>query len=165
MKTALSFLVIVFCNYAISQQTPTDFHFWIGTWEGTWSEGNGGQGKAINNVHTILDGQAIQEIFEVTEGSSKGFKGTSISAYIPKAGAWKQNWFDNQGAHFDFTAEVHTEHKMFVTGITEKDGKKHQQRMVFYNIENDSFTWDWEQSNDGGKTWKLSWRIHYKRIL
>lgn len=164
MKTALSFFVILCCNYSFSQQTPTDFHFWIGTWEGTWDEGLGEKGKAVNTVSLILNEQAIQENFEITEGSSKGFKGTSISAYIPKMQTWKQNWFDSQGAYFDFTAEVIGKQKMFVTQVTEKDGKKHQQRMVFHDIENNSFTWDWEQTQDGGKTWQLTWRIFYKRI-
>lgn len=164
MKTLLSFLFTFYLVIGLAQQSPDDFLFWEGTWQGIWDEGNNQQGEAINTVTKILNGTALHENFEVTKGSSKGFMGTSISAFIPKAGAWKQNWFDNQGAHFDFTAEVNADKKMFVTGITEKDGKKHQQRMVFYDIENNSFTWDWEQTQDGGKTWQLAWRIFYKKI-
>jgi hypothetical protein len=44
------------------------------------------------------------------------------------------------------------------------DGKEIVQRMVFKEIKNDSFTWDWEKTEDGGKTWKLEWRINYKKV-
>jgi hypothetical protein len=35
--------------------------------------------------------------------------------------------------------------------------------MVFYDIKKDSFTWDWEGTQDGGETWNLLWRINYTR--
>ncbi len=27
----------------------------------------------------------------------------------------------------------------------------------------DSLDWSWERSDDGGKSWKVLWRIHYER--
>ena len=36
--------------------------------------------------------------------------------------------------------------------------------MVFYDIGENSLTWDWESSLDGGETWKLQWRIFYIRM-
>jgi len=47
--------------------------------------------------------------------------------------------------------------------ITTPNGIIIQQRMIFYEIKKDSFTWDWENSTDYGKTWSLQWRINYKR--
>jgi len=37
------------------------------------------------------------------------------------------------------------------------------QRMVFSEIRNDSFLWNWESSADNGKTWKNNWKINYKK--
>ena len=37
------------------------------------------------------------------------------------------------------------------------------QRMRFYDIKPGSLSWDWEGSNDGGKTWRLLWRLHYTK--
>ena len=37
-------------------------------------------------------------------------------------------------------------------------------RMVYYNITNGSFDWDWEKSTDNGKNWNIMWKIHYTRI-
>jgi len=34
----------------------------------------------------------------------------------------------------------------------------------FKDIKKDSFIWDWESSYDRGVTWKLNWRINYKRV-
>jgi hypothetical protein len=38
-------------------------------------------------------------------------------------------------------------------------------RMVFYDISEDSFTWDWESSTDDGDNWTLNWRIEYSRVM
>jgi hypothetical protein len=35
--------------------------------------------------------------------------------------------------------------------------------MVWYNITADEFDWNWERSDDGGKTWEVKWQIKYKR--
>ena len=35
--------------------------------------------------------------------------------------------------------------------------------MVFHHITKDAFTWDWEGTTDGGKTWKLLWQLDYRR--
>jgi len=56
------------------------------------------------------------------------------------------------------------EKRVFKTKITELGGQKILQRMTFYNITDQEFTWDWELSTDGGLTWTLSWRIFYERV-
>jgi len=35
--------------------------------------------------------------------------------------------------------------------------------MVCYNITADEFDWNWERSDDGGNTWRVLWKIKYKR--
>jgi hypothetical protein len=35
--------------------------------------------------------------------------------------------------------------------------------MVWFNIEADQFDWNWERSDDKGKTWRALWEIKYKR--
>ena len=35
---------------------------------------------------------------------------------------------------------------------------------VFYDFDDQGFTWDWEATQDGGKTWTLNWRINYKKV-
>lgn len=47
--------------------------------------------------------------------------------------------------------------------FTNADGKEVHQRMIWFNIEEDSLEWNWEKSTDGGKTWQLNWHISYTR--
>jgi len=35
--------------------------------------------------------------------------------------------------------------------------------MVWYNITENEFDWNWERSDDGGVTWDVKWQIKYKR--
>lgn len=92
-------------------------------------------------------------------------KGTSISVYNPQTQVWKQAWADNQGGYFDFTGITKNGQRIFQTDERNlSDGRKIIQRMRFYDIEEESLTWDWESSFDGGESWALTWRIFYQRV-
>ena len=169
MKSLLLFVPYLILPYVNAQQLPHTpkryFDFWIGKWEATWDEGEGKTGKGTNQIEWILDDKVIQEHFEIVEGQSKGFKGTSISVYRSKQQEWRQAWADNQGGYYDFIGSVDGSKRIFQTqAIKQSDGQYLIQRMVFYNIEENTMIWDWESSLDQGKTWTLLWRIHYERI-
>ena len=160
-------LLILFLAGSVNgQPEPANyFDFWIGEWEVSWEEGEGRVGKGINTIEKILDGTVIQENFRILEGQNAGFKGTSISVYQKRAEIWRQAWADNQGGYFDFRGSIEGDKRIFQTAERNMDdGSTMTQRMVFYDIDKDSFTWDWEASKDGGDTWSLNWRINYKRI-
>ena len=141
------------------------YDFWLGGWEVTWEEAGGSMGRGTNFIEKTLDGNVIQENFRVNEGQMKGFMGTSISVYNPRTNTWKQAWADNQGGYFDFTGKVDGTNRIFQTDIREIGSDTlFTQRMVFYEITNDSLKWDWESSVDGGETWSLSWRINYRKV-
>ncbi len=38
-------------------------------------------------------------------------------------------------------------------------------KMVFYNIQPNSFDWEWKKSTDEGQTWQVLWKIRYDRQL
>lgn len=140
------------------------FDFWVGEWEAIWDDGGGKLGKGINHVTKILDEKVIYENFEVLEGQNKGFKGTSISVFQPRLKKWKQAWADNQGGYYDFVGEFEGKKRIFKTNVVERNGESVLARMVFKDIKEDSFTWEWESSKNGGVTWNLLWRIQYKRM-
>lgn len=169
MKKYLLLGLTLISSIANSQNLPDNpedyYNFWVGHWEVSWEEANGQTGKGTNTVEKTLDGKVIQEHFKILEGEMKGFKGTSISVYQPQLGRWKQAWADNNGGYFDFEGDVEGEKIIFKTAVSQKDGKEMISRMVFYNIQENSLTWDWESSIDGGQTWKLNWRIFYKRLI
>ncbi len=147
-------------------QLSDKYDFWIGNWEVSWPEADGKTGKGTNLIEATLDGTVIQENFKITEGQSKGFKGTSVSVYNPNTKVWKQAWADNQGGYFDFTGGEDEEgDPTFITAVRMTDTSAVVQRMVFKDISESGFVWDWEGSRDGGKTWKTNWQITYKKIL
>ncbi|PWN05469.1 hypothetical protein DDZ15_14375 [Rhodohalobacter mucosus] len=152
----------------VSEESPEPeelFDFWVGEWNVSWDEGDGSKGRGINIVEKTLDGTVIQENFSITEGQQSGFKGTSISVYQQRFERWKQAWADNNGGYYDFTGDLDGEKRIFRTEMRElPDGRRLMQRMVFYDIAEDSLMWDWEASYDGGETWTLNWRIRYNRI-
>lgn len=160
------FLLLISTQVLAQQENPeTYFDFWVGNWEVTWDEGDGKHGKGTNLIEKTLDGAVIQENFRILEGNQTGFKGTSLSVYNPQTQIWKQAWADNQGGYFDFTGITENDQRIFQTVERElQDGRKIIQRMRFYDIEENSLTWDWESSFDGGENWTLAWRIFYKKM-
>jgi hypothetical protein len=156
---------VLACNVAHAQPSDekTWFDFWVGKWDITWTGSDGKVGKATNTVTKILDQVVINENFVIHEGSQKGYKGTSISVYNAARKQWHQAYADNQGAYFNFVGERNGEKRIFRTEPQIVGDKKIIQRMVFYDITKDSLTWDWEKSEDGGKTWKLNWQLSYRR--
>ncbi|MBL7961613.1 hypothetical protein JNL27_15370 [bacterium] len=163
MKSLCIVLALMANSLNLKAQTVMDsstYDFWVGEWSATWDNGNGTVGKGTNKIVKILDEKVIQENF----ADEAGFKGTSISVFNPTQKKWHQAWADNQGGYFDLEGEVIGDKKIFKTKVKEVNDKKYIQRMVFYDIKPQSFTWDWEKSEDGGNTWTLQWRIGYTKM-
>lgn len=128
------------------------FDFWIGEWDLTWKGG-----KGSNTITAILDSAVIQEVFD-----APGFKGRSLSTFHRRKNQWHQTWVDNTRGYLDFVGGMEGD-RMILSRTAKTDTSEFLQRMMFYNITADSLDWNWEQSNDEGKTWKLMWQIKYKR--
>ena len=137
----------------MSDQPETLFDFWLGEWDCTW----GDDGKGSNRVVRILEDKVIQENFFAPD-----FQGISISVYDTERNLWCQTWVDSNGTYLDFTGTFENG-KMILMRDAIVRGEACKQRMVWYNIENVQFDWNWERSDDGGQTWHVLWQIKYKR--
>jgi len=143
---------------------PADlFDFWLGDWQVTWKNPDGTTGHARNHVHRILDGEVIEEQFEAEPGPPPVLHGRSLSVLQKATGTWRQAWADNEGSFFSFTAAIDGDKRLFATPLVSDGQQVKGQRMVFHDIARDRFTWDWEGTTDGGKTWTLLWQLQYKR--
>ncbi len=129
------------------------FDFWLGEWNLVWGE----DGKGTNRIGRILDGKIIQENF-----SAPDLQGMSVSSYDAERKCWCQTWVDNNGTYLDFTGTFH-EGRMNLTRDAIVRAEACKQRMVWYNIQEDEFDWNWERSDDGGETWRILWQIKYTR--
>lgn len=139
------------------------FDFWVGKWDLTWEDADGTTAHGTNHIERVLNGKVIKENFEAQTGAFEGYIGKSYSVYQPQFETWKQTWVDNQGGYLDFTGDFNGNKRIFKRKGMNPQGKEMLQRMVFYDITENSFTWDWEISEDDGDTWQLRWRIYYER--
>ena len=166
MKNIL-LVILLFTSFNLFSQDTTStsqehaFDFWVGNWSLEWTGKKGEIIKGTNIITKTLDAKVIKEIFE---DPSTGFKGTSISVYKTKTKTWHQVWADNQGGYYSFTGEIDGDKRIFKTLPQKVNDNVVIQRMVFHNITPNSFTWDWESSKDGGKTWTLNWQINYTKV-
>ena len=152
------------CEAATAPAQRADlFDFWLGDWSVSWKNADGSAGKAHNHVARILDGQVIEERFEEDAADpAPRLRGHSLSVLEKSTGTWRQAWADNQGGFFALTASVDGDSRIFATDLRVVGAQVKGQRMVFRDIRPDAFTWDWEGTTDGGKTWTLQWQLDYK---
>lgn len=153
-------------NDTASVSTKRQFDFWLGEWELTWPGEQSGlpagqAGRGTNSIKAILDSCVIEESF--VDLAPNSLRGMSVSVYNQRLGKWQQTWVDNQNSYLDFAGEFKDGKMTLSRQATTKEGKAILQRMVWHNITRDQLDWNWEASEDGGKTWKVNWQIHYKR--
>lgn len=142
---------------AVDQSKGLDF--WVGSWK-CEGEMHGADGKltrttATNLITKEMKGQVIHEHFKMN-----GLNGESFSVYNPQKKAWQQTWVDDSGGYIALTGSAENGKMTLATAPGPKGGVS---RMVFTNISSKSFDWNWEKSQDGGKTWTLQWHLHYVR--
>lgn len=70
---------------------------------------------------------------------------------------------DSSGSYLDFVGDFKVAQMVLAREVVQDDGKRFLQRMVWKNIRPDSLDWSWERSDDGGRSWKILWPIHYER--
>jgi hypothetical protein len=169
VSLVLLFLAAFGLSYSISKaqtnspcSTPeaSQLDFWIGEWKAEWKDSEGNVQTGSNTISKILGGCVVEENFSTGDNS---FIGKSYSVYNTTKNIWEQTWVDNQGSYMDFTGGMNGENMILSRRVINKLGKEIIQRMVFSEITKKSFTWNWESSNDDGKTWTLNWQIKYSR--
>lgn len=139
-----------------SAPEASQFDFWVGSWELTWND----TVKGTNVITKKLDGCVIHEDFS---HPTENLYGQSYSVYNPTKSVWQQTWVDNQGNYMVFEGGFENGKMTLSRSFVGPKGNTVMQRMIFYNIADDSLVWNWESSLDDGKTWKQNWVIHYKR--
>ncbi len=158
-------LLLLFASNSFAFDDPRNaesaFDFWVGRWNVHWFTAESVRVEGTNVIEATLDGKVLQEHFE---DPSNNFRGTSISVFRVADSTWRQAWADNQGGYFDFVGEIDGQTRVFRTHASPAGADSAYQRMRFYDILPGSFTWDWEGTRDGGRTWKLLWRIYYLRM-
>ena len=137
------------------------FAFWLGRWRVSYVDDEGRSWEGENAISSVQGGRAVEERFSMPQPDGEPMTGHSLS--VPVAGrGWCQTWVDNAGNYLDFTGGWNGS-EMVLQRATTRDGADVLQRMVFFDIGVDSLTWEWQSSADGGGSWRLDWRLVYRR--
>ena len=136
----------------------SQFDFWVGEWLLTWNENNEG----TNIITKDLDGCLITEHFN---DPLNKYTGMSWTVFNPNTNKWQQTWVDNSGDYITLTGGMKGNEIILQTGERKTANGIAFYQMVFYNIAANTFDWRWEASIDGGQTWEMKWKIHYRRKM
>lgn len=135
---------------ACSGEKYRQFDFWLGEWD---LVGGDGKKTADDRVVMVLGGCGVQENWTGT----KGGQGLSFSAYDPATRRWHQTLMDDGGAVLNLEGEF-ADGKMILVGTrpSQKDkGVTITHRIAWTPQANHSVKQIWENSTNGGRTWRL----------
>ena len=170
MRTTISLffgvLLLLFVSSAMARNglnpdAPPEtgqFSFIIGTWhcktrfmtpDGTISEG-----EATWIGQWALDGWAIKDDWFSTGPDGKPFQGFNIRSFNPKTRKWDNRWLPQVTLQWRYYESEMVGDTMVMTGGAGKDANgAFTDRITFYNISENSWSWRKDRSYDGGKTW------------
>jgi hypothetical protein len=150
-------LVVLATPIAVAQAQDHQLDFWVGNWVVTDTTPGAKNPPGTNTISRIYGGKVIHENFKMGT-----FEGQSWSAFDPKNKIWRQTWVDNSGGYIAMKI-LRVGKDLAIQTIPNPKAPLNASRMVFYDVTKESFNWRWEGTTDGGKTWKLNWRLHYQR--
>ena len=131
--------------------------FWIGEWLLSWAGG----GEGTNRIQRILGDRVIEESFEGRDPDGS-LHGRSVSVRDVADGRWRQTWVDSNGAYLELVG-VEVDGRIGFQRETTIDGRPVVQRMVWLDVSDGAFRWQWQRSHDGGDSWTVVWEIDYRR--
>lgn len=132
------------------------FDFWIGEWDVTLPDG---KPAGTNRIERIAGGCGLQE----TWTSASGGDGRSLNAYVPQDGKWHQIWLGSGGLWMELAGGIR-EGAMVMEGRTAgRDGTTIHQRITWTPSGDGRVRQRWEQSLDGGRTWRVGFDGVYTR--
>lgn len=123
------------------------FDFWVGTWEVTTPDG---KRAGRNTITRVLGGCVLHESWE----GAGGVRGESHNIYSAADGQWHQTWVDSGGNLLLLNGGM-SGGTMVMTGKSKGEGGATvEERITWQAMPDGRVRQHWEQSTDGGKSWK-----------
>ncbi|HVD60260.1 MAG TPA: tetratricopeptide repeat protein [Gemmatimonadaceae bacterium] len=135
------------------------FDFWIGQWDVTPWSGIVAGPPGFNDVHAILESCVVFENWRAGGGG----EGKSFNYYDTNLSKWRQVWRDDAGSSLDYTGEFRDGAMRFTGWTLNAQGKRVEQKLTFTPYGKDTVRQTFEASNDGGKTWSVTFDGRYVR--
>ena len=135
--------------------------FWIGDWEVVDSAG---AHYATQHVDAVLDSCAIVAEWKGIHGD----RGLNLSAFDRRTGEWRQMYASNQvpapaGVSLRRSDSLYGGPGIRFIPLVEPTGNALRSRVTIMPIGNDRAMQLFEDSRDGGKTWRVIFRAEHRR--
>jgi len=131
------------------------FDFWLGDWEVEAK----GKVAGYNKITRLYGDCILREEYRTGNGA---YVGTSLNGYDAPRKVWHQTWVDNQGQVLLLDGRFENG-AMRLEGKTPTDGGEQLERITWTPNADGTVRQHWEQSTDGGKTWKTAFDGLYRR--
>jgi hypothetical protein len=133
----------------------SQFDFWIGEWTVTQPDG---KAAGESRILSINGGRALLENWTSASGN---YAGKSLNSYDAASGKWKQFWVDTGGLVLELSGGM-VDGSMVLSGKSKGPaGKDMLDRISWTPNADGSVRQHWEQSDDGGATWKTAFDGRY----
>lgn len=139
--------------------------FWVGDWDAEWDNADGSIGAGRNRISRDEFGDCvIYERFSTDQFSPNGYRGMSVSMFHAPVGQWRQTWVDDQGGYFALVGgPVEGEPYSFEVVNTRITETAPHLRMIWQDVEENSFVWRWQIRRSEDEEWTDQWYIRYTR--
>lgn len=127
---------------------------------GSWWTARRPRPKANGTSAFVLGGFGVQDAL-YAKGAPVERRGTTLRCYDGAIDAWRVCWMIPADGEFVGLVARVADGKIIQEGGA-LDGRT-LERWTFARIESESFTWQGEQSSDGGVTWRLAQQIAGRR--
>ena len=163
----------------VSAQTPSsrrdgshDMDFALGNWTTEVTIIKDPFGKPNEQVHMkgtkvarpVWNGKAVLEEIEAGTGDSH-WQGATLFLYDPKAGQWSQNYADGDEGRMDGTPSIGGYRDGNLEFYSQEliDGRAMLVRGTWRILSKDLHTYEIDRSDDGGRSWHMSFLARVSR--
>ncbi len=138
-----------------------EFDFWVGDWDVQPTSGPPSPQPSRNRITLEENGCVVQEHWSGQGGSS----GQSFNIFDRSIGRWRQTWVDNSGGQHDYVGELKGGNMVFEGTTPAPRGElgRVPTKLTLFHVGADTVRQFSETSNDGGKSWQLSYDLTYVR--
>ncbi|HED65194.1 MAG TPA: hypothetical protein ENJ09_06515 [Planctomycetes bacterium] len=123
------------------------FDFYVGD----WSMWNGDNVEHLLSVSSTLDGHGLTA--SAKDAKTGASVATSTFVYAPEQGVWRQVWVSRDGMVVTLEGGL-ADGAIVLEQTTQNGARETGARSIFSEIRPDGFRYEWQTSEDGGKTWK-----------
>jgi hypothetical protein len=144
---------------------------WLTSEESLQADGSGWKyaGKADWHFYSAMNGSAVRDEYfspplsELVEQPNKRQIGTNLRVFDSDKNQWLMAWVTKAAKTVDLYSAV-SDSKQIVMLSKDKTAQGKYARITFFDMQEDSFEWKLEWSNDGKSKWLEVHRIHGKRV-